>query len=202
MLEQETLPPPALFHILRQSPFSFPLYFLNISSFVSFLHCSKFNCTRLEILSSRSTPSKLFLSVIFSICDGCVFGRNASSYPHHYFYYSHWLLFEGKFVTCSRHYGRFRSEHLTIDRARRNSTNTEVSSAYSNASKLLADLLLDYDIRLRPGFGGKVFCQNGAKGTFVRKGWLKQAADTRRERSFCGWDKGEAFAQIVPRLIH
>lgn len=51
-----------------------------------------------------------------------------------------------------------RSDSLKVDRYRRtpNSTSSpaEISTAYSNASKLLADLLTDYDIRLRPGFGG------------------------------------------------
>ncbi|KAK5975052.1 Gamma-aminobutyric acid receptor subunit beta [Trichostrongylus colubriformis] len=50
-------------------------------------------------------------------------------------------------------------EKTQIDRIRggarslRNST-THNRTSYSNASSLLADLLADYDIRLRPGFGG------------------------------------------------
>lgn len=51
-------------------------------------------------------------------------------------------------------------ERLEVDRirgntrAQRNSTIRDKTS-YSNASALLADLLSDYDIRLRPGFGGE-----------------------------------------------
>ncbi|WKX98948.1 hypothetical protein Q1695_014096 [Nippostrongylus brasiliensis] len=51
-------------------------------------------------------------------------------------------------------------ELLHVDRIRGNARSLRNStirskSSYSNASALLADLLADYDIRLRPGFGGE-----------------------------------------------
>ncbi|KAK6741184.1 hypothetical protein RB195_009191 [Necator americanus] len=51
-------------------------------------------------------------------------------------------------------------ERPQVDRIRssarslRNSTATKTRTTYANASALLAELLSDYDIRLRPGFGG------------------------------------------------
>ncbi|VDM83815.1 unnamed protein product [Strongylus vulgaris] len=52
-------------------------------------------------------------------------------------------------------------ERTQVDRIRsgarslRNSTVEKTRTTYANASSLLAELLSDYDIRLRPGFGGK-----------------------------------------------
>ncbi|KAL6727493.1 hypothetical protein Aduo_009363 [Ancylostoma duodenale] len=50
-------------------------------------------------------------------------------------------------------------ERPQVDRIRSNARSLRNSTArarttYSNASALLAELLSDYDIRLRPGFGG------------------------------------------------
>ncbi|KAJ1348795.1 hypothetical protein KIN20_004188 [Parelaphostrongylus tenuis] len=53
------------------------------------------------------------------------------------------------------------NERTQMDRLRSNqqtarNVTTEVKGSYSNASALLSDLLADYDIRLRPGFGGEI----------------------------------------------
>uniref|UniRef100_A0A915PX60 Neurotransmitter-gated ion-channel ligand-binding domain-containing protein n=1 Tax=Setaria digitata TaxID=48799 RepID=A0A915PX60_9BILA len=45
----------------------------------------------------------------------------------------------------------FNNSHIATS----NSSVTRASIYYDNASALLADLLRDYDMRLRPGFGGQ-----------------------------------------------
>ncbi|KHJ90048.1 hypothetical protein OESDEN_10114 [Oesophagostomum dentatum] len=61
------------------------------------------------------------------------------------------LLFSFTFTRGSdEHVDRIRSSVRSL----KNSTLVRPRTTYSNASALLAELLADYDIRLRPGFGG------------------------------------------------